>query len=190
VTFDTRDSFLRPTEGTQITARFEEVLGDFTFPVFTIDANQYFTTWQRNDGSGRQVLALRSQAGWAGTHTPVFERSYAGGFSSMRGFEFRGVGPEINGFKVGGDFMFLNSLEYQIPLVAGDKLWLVGFLDTGTVESRFDIKDYRAAVGVGLRVIIPMMGPVPIALDFGYPINMGPGDSKQLFSFWVGFFGH
>jgi outer membrane protein assembly complex protein YaeT len=190
VTFDTRDSYLRPTEGTLINARYEEVLGDFTFPVFNIDANQYFTTWHRNDGSGRQVLALRSQAAWAGSHTPVFERFYAGGFSSMRGFEFRGVGPEINGFKVGGNFMFLNSLEYQIPLKASDNLWLVAFLDTGTVESRFDIKDYRAAVGLGLRVTIPMMGPVPIALDFGYPLSKAPGDSKQLFSFWVGFFGH
>jgi outer membrane protein insertion porin family len=108
----------------------------------------------------------------------------------MRGFEFRGVGPEINGFKVGGNFMWLNSLEYQIPLKASDNLWLVAFLDTGTVESRFDIKDYRAAVGLGLRVTIPMMGPVPIALDFGYPLSKAPGDSKQLFSFWVGFFGH
>jgi outer membrane protein assembly complex protein YaeT len=190
VTYDTRDSYLRPTEGTQINARFEEVLGDFTFPVFNIDANQYFTIAQRNDGSGRHVLALRSQAGWAGTHTPVFERFYVGGFSSMRGFEFRGVGPEINGFKVGGDFMWLNSLEYQVPIKANDNLWLVAFLDTGTDESRFEIKNYRAAVGLGLRVMIPMMGPVPIALDFGYPISMAPGDSKQLFSFWVGFFGH
>jgi hypothetical protein len=32
------------------------------------------------------------------------------------------------------------------------------------------------------------MGPVPIALDFGFPIVQGPGDREQIFSFWVGLF--
>jgi uncharacterized protein (TIGR03067 family) len=30
----------------------------------------------------------------------------------------------------------------------------------------------------------------PVALDFGFPINKGPADNKQLFTFWIGFFGH
>jgi outer membrane protein assembly complex protein YaeT len=190
VTFDTRDSFLRPTEGTKITAGFEQVVGDFTYPIFTIEGNEYFTTWQRADGSGKHVLAARSVLGIAGSHTPVYDRFYAGGFSSMRGFEFRGVGPSINGFKVGGDFMWLNSLEYQIPVKANDQIYFVGFLDTGTVEPTVGIQNYRAAVGLGLRITVPMMGPVPIALDFGYPIVQAGTDNKQLFSFWVGFFGH
>jgi len=190
VTFDTRDSFLRPTEGTKITAGFEEVLGDFTYPIFTIEGNQFFTTWQRADGSGKHVLAARSVLGIAGSHTPVYDRFYAGGFSSMRGFEFRGVAPDINGFKVGGDFMWLNSLEYQIPIKANDQIYFVGFLDTGTVEPTVNIENYRVAVGLGMRITVPMMGPVPIALDFGYPIVQARTDNKQLFSFWVGFFGH
>ena len=44
------------------------------------------------------------------SNAPVFERFYAGGFRSLRGFGFRGVGPETNGFRVGGDFMLLNSI--------------------------------------------------------------------------------
>jgi outer membrane protein assembly factor BamA len=190
VTYDSRDSYLRPTEGMKINAGFEEVLGDFTYPIFTIEGNQYFTTWQRADSSGKHVLAARSMLGIAGSHTPVYDRFYAGGFSSMRGFEFRGVGPDINGFKVGGDFIWLNSLEYQIPIRANDQLYIVGFLDTGTVEPTVNINDYRVAAGVGLRITVPMMGPVPIALDFGFPIVQAPSDRKQLFSFWVGFFGH
>jgi outer membrane protein assembly factor BamA len=190
VTFDTRDSYLRPTEGTKVTAGFEQVLGDFTYPIFTIEGNEYFTTWQRADGSGKHVLAARSVLGIAGSHTPVYDRFYAGGFSSMRGFEFRGVGPDINGFKVGGDFMWLNSLEYQIPVKANDQIYFVGFIDTGTVEPTVNIQDYRVAAGVGMRITVPMMGPVPIALDFGFPIVQASTDRKQLFSFWVGFFGH
>jgi outer membrane protein assembly factor BamA len=190
VTYDSRDSYLRPTEGMKINAGFEEVLGDFTYPIFTIEGNKYFTTWERADGSGKHVLAARSMLGIAGSHTPVYDRFYAGGFSSMRGFEFRGVGPNINGFMVGGDFIWLNSLEYQIPIRANDQLYIVGFLDTGTVEPTVNINDYRVAAGVGLRITVPMMGPVPIALDFGFPIVQAPTDRKQLFSFWVGFFGH
>jgi uncharacterized protein (TIGR03067 family) len=40
----------------------------------------------------------------------------------------------------------------------------------------------------GLDYRVPSGGPV--ALDFGFPINKAPADGKQLFSFWVGFFGH
>jgi outer membrane protein insertion porin family len=51
-----------------------------------------------------------------------------------------------------------------------------------------EIKDYRVSAGFGVRFVVPMLGPVPIALDFGFPIVKGPGDREQVFSFWVGFF--
>jgi outer membrane protein assembly factor BamA len=188
VTWDTRDSYLRPTEGSLAEFSFEQVLGDYTFPVFNVEGNKYFTTYQRPDGSGRHVLALRSQVGWAGSDVPVFERFYAGGFRSMRGFEFRGVGPFENGFNKGGDFIFLNSLEYQIPILANDQVYAVAFVDSGTVEPSFSIDDYRIAAGAGLRLVVPMLGPVPIALDFGFPIARNQFDRTQVFSFWVGFF--
>jgi outer membrane protein assembly complex protein YaeT len=185
---DSRDSYLRPTEGSLVEASYEQVFGDFTFPIFDVEASKYFTIWQRPDGSGRQVIALRSQVAWEGSNAPIFERFYAGGFRSIRGFEFRGVGPNINGFEVGGDFLFLNSVEYQLPVRANDQLYMVAFVDSGTVEHRVDLKDYRVSAGVGVRIVVPMLGPVPIALDFGFPIVKGPGDKEQIFSFWVGMF--
>jgi len=183
---DTRDSYMRPTDGGRLEAAFEEVTGDFTFPVLSLEGNRYFTLHQRADGSGRQVLALRSLIAWAGSNTPVFERFYAGGFRSLRGFSFRGVGPDINGYKVGGDFMFLNSIEYQYPIKANDQIYLVAFVDSGTVESNVEIKDYRVSAGFGVRFVVPMLGPVPIALDFGFPIVKANGDNEQVFSFWLG----
>jgi outer membrane protein assembly complex protein YaeT len=188
LTYDTRDSYLRATQGFLFDASAEECLGDYTFPVLNLEGNYYHTIYQRADGSGRHVLALHSQVSWAGSNAPVYERFFAGGFRSMRGFEFRGVGPDIDGFKVGGDFMFLNSLEYQIPIRANDALYMVAFVDSGTVESQVEIKNYRVTAGVGLRIQIPMMGPVPIALDFGFPIVKAETDNTQIFSFWVGFF--
>ena len=188
ISYDDRDSFLRPTSGGRIEANYEQVFGDFQFPVFSIEASRYFTTFQRTDGSGKQVVAFRSQAAWQGNDAPVYERFFAGGIRTIRGFEFRGVGPVSNGYEIGGHFMFLNSVEYQVPLLANDNLWAVAFLDTGTVETNLAINNYRVSAGVGLRVIVPMLGPVPIALDFGFPVVRGPGDREQIFSFWVGVF--
>jgi outer membrane protein insertion porin family len=186
--WDTRDSFMRPTEGGLVKFQYEQAFGSFTYPIFNVEASRYFTTYQRPDGSGRHVLVAYSHVGWAGTETPAYDRFFAGGFNSIRGFQFRGVGPNINGFEVGGDFLFLNGLEYQIPVRANDQLYLVGFVDSGTVESRIGIHDYRVSTGVGLRITVPIMGPVPIAIDFGIPIVRGPGDRTQLVAFWVGLF--
>ncbi len=188
LSWDTRDSFLRPTEGGIVSGSYEQIFGDYNFPILNLEASRYFTTYQRQDGSGKQVVALRSQVAWCGDNTPVYERFFAGGFRTIRGFQFRGVGPFINGHNNGGDFMLLNSLEYQVPIRANDQLYLVAFLDSGTVEQSVEIRDYRVSAGIGLRITVPMMGPVPIALDFGFPIVHGPSDRQQVFSFWVGLF--
>jgi outer membrane protein assembly factor BamA len=187
ITRDTRDSYLRPTSGSVLDFAFEEVVGDYQFPVATAEFKKFWTTWTRKDGSGKQVLSIRSQVGFTGDNTPVFERFYAGGFNSLRGFAFRGVGPFENGFNVGGQFSFLNTIEYQIPVLANDKFFLVGFLDHGTVERDFNITNYRVAVGLGFRIVTPLTGPVPIAFDFGVPLHRGPFDRKQLLAFYVGF---
>jgi len=189
LTRDTRDSIVRPTDGSLVQLSYEQFFGGYTFPQILVEATKFWTIYERPDGSGRQVLAGRSELGWSGDSTPVFERFYAGGFRSMRGFEFRGVGPATAGFEQGGDFIFLNSLEYQVPILANDHLFSVFFMDTGTVESSVEIKNYRVAVGTGLRILLPkLLGPVPIALDLGFPIVKGPEDKEQVFSFWIGFF--
>jgi outer membrane protein insertion porin family len=84
--------------------------------------------------------------------------------------------------------MFLNSIEYQIPIKANDHLYAVAFIDSGTDESDVSLRNYRVSAGFGLRIVVPMMGPVPIALDFGFPIVHAPNDENQLFSFYVGLF--
>lgn len=185
---DTRDSYLRPTDGSYFEAGYEQVLGDYNFPLLTGEASKFFTLYQRPDGSGKQVLALRSQLMFSQSDIPIFERFYAGGFRSLRGFEFRGVGPFVQGLNVGGTFAWLNSAEYQIPLVASDGFYMVGFVDSGTVESDVEINNYRVTAGLGMRIVVPALGPLPIALDFGVPIVKAPQDREQIFSFWLGYF--
>src|SRR6185369_1649866 len=47
LTRDTRDSYLRPTEGSQFEAGFEQCVGDYNFPLFTLEASKFFTLYQR-----------------------------------------------------------------------------------------------------------------------------------------------
>ncbi|HEY3788777.1 MAG TPA: outer membrane protein assembly factor BamA [Urbifossiella sp.] len=186
---DTRDSYLFPSRGNVFDIGFEQVTGDYTYPVATTSMTQFFNTWHREDGSGKHVLALRSQLGIAGANTPVYDRFYAGGFGTIRGFTFRGVGPETYDLHTGGRFSFLNTIEYQMPILQNDKLFFVTFLDHGTVENSVEIKNYRASVGFGFRIAVPALGPQPIALDFAFPLAKMDGDNTQMFSFYVGMFG-
>ena len=194
LTRDSRDSMIRPTQGSQFQVSYEELQGlagvgfQGTFGVFNMLLNKFFTTYQRPDGSGRQVLVYRGQMGIASDNTPVYERFFAGGFTTIRGFQWRGVGPNTNGFFTGGDFLLLNSLEYQVPVTANDQIFLVGFVDSGTVSPTISqFQDYAVSVGFGIRFTIPMLGPVPIALDFGFPVVKPAGDITQVFNFWMGF---
>ena len=135
------------------------------------------------------VLAARSQLSVTTTDAPVYERFFAGGFRSLRGFQFRGVGPYENTLNTGGSFAFLNTLEYPIPLVANERLRFVTFVDHGTVDRNVSLNNYRVSVGVGIRLQVPAFGPLPIALDFGFPVVKGADDQKQIFSFYVGWIG-
>lgn len=185
---DTRDSALDPGKGHYLEAGYEQVFGDFTYPVLTLEGRQYFTLYSRGDGSGKHTLTARGEVGWSGSDTPMFERFYAGGFRTIRGFDFRGVSPTQSNVHVGGNFMMLTGLEYQFPLTADDNLGWVFFCDAGTVESKLEINDYRASVGFGVRIKIPQMGPVPLAFDFGFPVAKTATDDKQVFSFFLGIF--
>jgi RNA polymerase sigma factor (sigma-70 family) len=112
------------------------------------------------------------------------ERYYAGGFRTLRGFEFRDVGPKEDSSPP----VRTDTPVCQQALRATDRCWLVPFLDTGTVEPRLETKDYRVSAGFGLRLVVPMLGPVPIALDFGFPIVKERDEREQIFNFWIGFF--
>ena len=188
---DTRDSAFLPTEGHLAEISFEEVIGSFTYSRADFDLRKYFLLRERPDGSGRHVLSLGFRVGATGNDTPIYDHYYAGGFSTIRGFDFRRASPvdPSTGLLVGGHFLMLGGIQYLFPITADDMLRGVVFCDTGTVEmSGKDWRDkYRIAPGLGLRITVPAMGPAPIALDFAFPISKEPTDREEIFSFFVGF---
>ena len=184
---DTTDSLLFPTEGYRLSGSVEQagaLGGDYTFTKFNVDARRYWTV-TRDVLDRRSVLALRGRAGFIGGDAPIFERFYAGGQGSIRGFEFRGVGPKKNDTFIGGDFLALASTEYSFPIFEKN-LSGVLFLDTGTVEPNLSLSTWRASVGFGVRFTVPFFGPVPFTLDFGFPISKEGDDETQIFSFSIG----
>jgi outer membrane protein insertion porin family len=189
LTHDTRDLPFSPTEGHYIELSYEQVFGSFDYPRGEFDFRKYFLVAERPDGSGRHTLAYNFQLGFSGSQTPVFENFFAGGYSTLRGFDFRGASPVNGSVIVGGEFRFLGAVEYFFPLTADDMVKGVVFCDFGTVEEKIDINfdDYRVSPGFGLRISVPALGPAPIALDLAVPVAREDTDDIQNFSFFFGF---
>jgi outer membrane protein insertion porin family len=185
---DTRDMPFSPTEGHLIELSFEQAFGDFDYPRGEVDIRRYFLIRERADGSGRHTIAVSLGAGFSGADTPLFENYFAGGFSTIRGFEFRGASPVESGVIVGGRFRMLGSLEYKMPVTADDMIKAVAFCDFGTVERDIDIvsDNFRVAPGFGFRINVPALGPAPLAFDFAFPIAKAVTDDTQVFSFFFG----
>lgn len=186
LSYDTRDNSFNPSKGHNLDFTYEQGFGEFNYPRIDVSGGQYFTVFERPDGLGKHILSFTGQVGWTGDDTPIFERYYAGGYSSFRGFEFRGVTPREGNFEVGGEFMALGSAEYMFPLTATDNIRAVVFSDFGTVEADAGVEDFRLTAGFGLRMVVPAMGPAPLAFDFAWPIMQEESDETRVFSFYVG----
>ena len=138
---DTRDSPFMSSEGHLLEMIYDQVFGEYDYPRGLINYNRYFLVKERPDQTGRHTLASTWKFGFSGSDTPIFENFYAGGYSTLRGFRFRGASPTVDDVQVGGRFMFLGSLEYVFPLTADEMLRGVAFCDYGTIEQDFTIEE-------------------------------------------------
>ncbi len=187
---DTRDHPFMASAGSYLELAYHQAFGDFSYPRGDLDYRRYFLIYQRPDGSGRHTLSLGTKLGVSGSDTPVFENYFAGGFSTLRGFDFRGASPLEGGVRVGGRFQWLNTVEYTFPITADDMFKGVLFCDFGTVEREIKLnsENFRVAPGFGFRVHMPVggAGGAPLAFDFAFPVMDAFGDDRQIFSFYMG----
>jgi RNA polymerase sigma factor (sigma-70 family) len=142
-----------------------------------------------NSDAGLTGSVVRDERNFDILRSPTrFADLFSGNAFRGAGQEFRmeAVPDTLEGFKLGGDFLFLNSIEYQVPVRANDGIFLDAFVDNGTAEQKVEIEDYRVSAGFGIRFVIPKMGPVPIAPDFAFPPARRFEAPKRLFSFGVG----
>ncbi|HSW46720.1 MAG TPA: BamA/TamA family outer membrane protein, partial [Phycisphaerae bacterium] len=186
---DTTDSRLNPSTGHRFNVSYEQagaMGGDFFFGKGTAAYTRHWTV-AVDEQERKSVVSTYARAGQIFGDAPVFERLYAGGIGSLRGFDFRGISPRdgLRQNRVGGDFMLLTGAEYSFPLFA-KAVRGVFFSDMGTVEKEFGIKSWRAAVGGGIRLTLDIFGTVPMEFDLAYPLAKEDDDDTRVFSFFIG----
>ncbi|HHB11962.1 MAG TPA: outer membrane protein assembly factor BamA [Chromatiales bacterium] len=121
---------------------------------------------------------------------PFFEKYYAGGVRSVRGYRTNTLGPrDSRGDPFGGDFRTVGSVElvFPVPFIEkSENMRLSVFMDAGNVFARpgdWALGEIRASAGVAFAWVSPIG-----ALKFSYalPINDQPGDKLEAFQFNVG----
>lgn len=182
LTFDSRDNIFDTKKGDLLTGSFEwaggAIGGDKDFWKFYGRASHYFPM-PRNS-----ALELRARVGTGDSYSnseqiPIYERFFAGGANTVRGYEERQIGPIDSSSKdpLGGESMLIGNIEYTYPLV--DFLKVAVFYDTGNVWAKLnDIGSggFKSSIGLGLRVKTPIG---PIMLDYGIPLNKAPGEEDK-----------
>ncbi len=170
---DARNSTIFPTKG-WIAGASGELIGTFLGGSEDYYILEGYATKYWNFQDGKHIIEWRNRVGVAdeaGSETvPVFDRFYAGGFGTVRGYNYRRVGPIEAGSAIGGQTMFITNLEYTFPIPALENFRLAAFIDLGNVDGRsyriaFD--EFRVSVGPGIKVKTPIG---PLAFYYGLPI--------------------
>ncbi len=165
--YDTRDSLVAPTDGTQITAYAElnQNLRNGDHPVFyryELEAKKLIPS-----ESKRTILVVRADLQTTfGQQVPFFERSSLGGQNNLRGY---GVDRFID------DHLIVVNIEERIHLLRAHFLNVAAefevapFVDVGKVFNTFrkrQFQDYEITPGIGFRAMVrpSVVGRV----DYGY----------------------
>jgi outer membrane protein insertion porin family len=196
--YDKLDNRFFPSEGYHLspsmTVAGSILGGSQDFYKFEFEAKTYKTIVDFGDNN-KHILSGRMKLGYVHEYgdsdrVAIFERFFAGGLGSVRGFDNRSLSPKQNGDEIGGNFLTVANVEYSVP-INEEALRAVFFYDMGNAfaeTSDFDYSDLRSSVGIGFRLMIPAFGPTPLALDFAKPIRKQDGDDTETFSFNFGSF--
>jgi outer membrane protein insertion porin family len=193
---DTRETLLFTRKGNRSSLEFEYagIGGDINYYKMEGRTAQFIPTFDAYEQSLSIVARAGSVAPFGQSDSvPFYDRFYLGGPDTLRGFDYREVGPRDSDTTardeaVGGNSYALVSFEYGFRIA--EPLGLVVFYDWGFVNENdfdFSMSDYADNWGVGARIML--MGS-PLKLDLGIPITSpeGVGGGTQFnFSFGTRF---
>ena len=121
---------------------------------------------------------------------PIFEKYYAGGVRTVRGYETNSLGPrDSNDDPLGGDLQVISSAEVLFPIEAlgsSETFRLGVYFDVGNVfedVDAYDTGELRQAVGLSAKWF-SFIGP--IEFSYAFPVNDKPEDDVQNFQFSLG----
>lgn len=172
-TWDTRDNIFNPSKGLLLSFS-QELVGSFIggeedFYSLQASYTHYWTLFRKHVIEFKLRLGASQDFGDSDT-VPVFDRFYAGGLGTVRGYNYRRVGPIEAGDAVGGQTLALTSLEYTFPIPYIDIIKGAVFVDVGEVNEdsyRLDFGDFAISVGPGIKIKTPIG---PLAFYYGLPI--------------------
>lgn len=192
-TFNRLDNSFMPTRGYKVDSSIEVSGLDVDIVKFIAEAKRYntifdFARW------GKHIISYGGTFGIVEKTTdedvPIFERFFTGGSGSIRGFNFRGVGPvdPVTKEQIGGKVMLAGTVEYTMP-VYSDTVRGAFFIDAGKVDT--DVNDInfsnmRASLGFGFRVRVPFLGNSIVSIDLGFPFISKSEDDKRTVTFNFG----
>jgi outer membrane protein insertion porin family len=181
-TFDNRDNVFSPTKGRVVNLSGELIGsflgGDQEYYILRTGYTEYLTFRKKHQLEFQARLATSQSFGKSPT-TPAYDRFFAGGLGTVRGFDYRKVGPQEDGEAVGGQTMAIVNLDYTFPLPYLDAFRGVVFIDAGSVSTdsyNIDFGHFAVAIGPGIKVKTPIG---PLAFYYGYPIANPDSKNKN-----------
>ena len=172
-TRDKRNRYINPSYGNLINIRGEvqsSAIGSYTnLYDLTISGTQYLPVLKK---SVLKMEASVSQVeSFSGDDPKVFDRLFAGGLATIRGFKERDVGPVDTAIAepVGGQSRILASAEFMTPIFEEQVFWAF-FADAGNVWEdawQYDIGEINVGAGAGIRLFLPIGA---FQFDYGWPI--------------------
>ncbi len=193
---DTRNSYLFPTKGLMQRAAVEmgTPLGSLQYYKLTLQHQQYFPLGRNFTLMLNGELGLGG--GLSGKPLPFFKNFYAGGNSSVRGFENGTLGPkDAAGDALGGDKRLIGNAELFFPLPGlkdDQSLRMSAFVDAGATFGpndqngnfkTFAVGDLRYSAGLAVLWVSPL-GPLKFSL--AQPLVSKTGDQEEIFQFTLG----
>ena len=188
---DTRDNVFIPSRGDRSVAGATLAGGPFAGETdiyeLALRSTTYWPLWYDHIFNVRGRLVTVEEYDSSST-VPIFDRLFLGGARTLRGFDFRDVGPkDERGESIGGDSLGTVTAEYTIPII--EQIRVAGFYDIGFVNKDsfdFSTSDYNSDVGVGLRLYIPGF---PVQLDYAWPLEADLFNDRNSgrFNFFIGY---
>jgi outer membrane protein insertion porin family len=190
--YDNRDAVIETRTGEKFDIGFSvagtALGGDVDTIGLTLQGQKYWNlAWD-------SILSLNGELAFVDAtdgNVPIFDRLFLGGGRTLRGFEFRDVGPRdpVTGEVIGGQSLGFLSAEYTVPVI--DNVRAAVFYDLGFVnDGSWDPSpsDLYHDFGVGVRLKLPI-SPVPIALDYAFPIDSPDpiADKGGQFNFYLNY---